>query len=319
MNRKYRKGEENLIGTFGVSGLSAYLLGVIQGYVRGFMGEHRAVKRVLFPITALILVFFIIHLSTSIFPLLKKETEPAVSIAQAAEKEKITSPASEGGAAGKEEKLEEKKTEIGIDKTLDLTAPVIKELHIGDFEVSKVDQPVPVTVSVSAEDDTTPVRQLTYAFLPEGEEIQEDDWMEESTFTMEITKNGVWIVYCKDDAGNIATAERELVVVDSKAPTISISLQNKETWCRENTIYVSAEDSLPVEYRYICTKLGEDSGWLVESSKDVGANGIWAIQVRDAAGNIAEQEIEVSNIDTQAPIIRSITEKTEGETVKNEE
>lgn len=76
MNRKYRKGEANLIGTFGVSGLSAYLLGVIQGYVQGFIGEHRAVKRVLFPITALILVFFIIHLSTPIFPLLKKETEP---------------------------------------------------------------------------------------------------------------------------------------------------------------------------------------------------------------------------------------------------
>ena len=41
--------------------------------------------------------------------------------------------------------------------------------------------------------------------------------------------------------------------------------------------------------------------------------------MQDGAGNIAEQEIMVDNIDNQAPVIRSITEKKEGEAVKNEE
>ena len=134
-------------------------------------------------------------------------------------------------------------------KGLDLTAPVISELQIDDFELSNVDRPVPVTVSVSASDDVTPTRQLDYAFLPEGLEIQEEDWKKEAVFTAEITKNGIWTAYCRDEAGNVATADRELIVVDNKAPTINISLQYKEEWCRQNTIYVSAEDNLPVEYR----------------------------------------------------------------------
>lgn len=116
----------------------------------------------------------------------------------------------------------------------------------------------------------------------------------------------------------MATTDRKLIVVDSKAPVIRLSLQ-KEEWCQKNTIYVSAEDSLPVKYRYICTTSGEDSGWVTESSKAVSANGTWTIQVQDGAGNIAEQEIMVDNIDNQAPVIRSITEKKEGEAVKNEE
>ncbi len=204
-------------------------------------------------------------------------------------------------------------------KGLDLTAPVISELQIDDFEVSNVDRPVPVTVSVSASDDVTPTRQLDYAFLPEGLEIQEEDWKKEAVFTAEITKNGIWTAYCRDEAGNVATADQELIVVDNKAPTINISLQYKEEWCRQNTIYVSAEDNLPVEYRYICTASGKDSGWTSESSKGVDANGTWTVQVRDAVGNTAEQGITVDNIDTRAPVIRSITEKTEGEAVINEE
>lgn len=203
-------------------------------------------------------------------------------------------------------------------KGLDLTAPVIHELHISEFEVSSVDQPVPVTISFAAEDDVTPVRHLSYAFLPEGAEVQEDDWSGDAVLQVEITQNGIWTAYCKDEAGNIAKTDRELIVVDNKAPVISLSLQNKEGWCQGNTIYVSAEDSLPVEYRYLCTISGEDSGWTAASSRQVTVNGIWTVQVRDAAGNIAEQDVTVDNVDNQPPVIRSITEKTEGEAVKNE-
>ncbi len=201
---------------------------------------------------------------------------------------------------------------------LDLKAPEINELHIGEFEVSKVDQPVPVTVSVSAVDNMTPVRQLSYAFLPAGENVKEDDWIDEPIFTAEITENGLWTAYCRDKAGNIATIDQELIVVDSKAPVINLRILVERGWCKKNTIYVSAEDSLPIEYRYINSASGMDSGWTADSSKDVDTNGTWTIQVRDAAGNIAEQEMEVANIDTKAPVIRSITEKKEGEAEEDE-
>lgn len=84
---------------------------------------------------------------------------------------------------------------------------------------------------------------------------------------------------------------------------------DSEDWCTKNVIYVSAEDSLAAEYRYVCPQLGIDTGWTDESSMDVSSNGTWTIMVRDAAGNVAEREIKIDNIDTQAPVIRSITEK----------
>lgn len=200
---------------------------------------------------------------------------------------------------------------------LDQTAPQIMAFTVSNFEVSNVDKVIPVTVTIKAEDDMTPLRQLTYALLPEGEEPKEEDWIDQPVFQADITKNGIWTAYCRDEAGNIAKREQEIIAVDNKAPTIRLILEQEE-WCQDNKIFVSVEDSLSVEYRYFCEETGEDSGWISESSKSVGKNGTWKIQVRDAAGNIAEEEITVDNIDTEAPVIRGIKEKSEGETKSNE-
>lgn len=202
---------------------------------------------------------------------------------------------------------------------VDQTAPQITDFQIGEFEVKNVDQEIPVTVTIRATDDITPSNQLVYAFLPEGKEPEETDWQDKAVFQTEIHQNGVWKAFCRDEAGNISTKEQNIVAVDTKAPTIRLILEEPEGWCRENKIFVSAEDALSVEYRYLCEETGEDSGWIIESSKSVGKNGDWKIQVRDKAGNIAEEVITIDNIDTQGPVIRSISEKSEGETIRNEE
>lgn len=202
----------------------------------------------------------------------------------------------------------------------DQTAPQITDFMISEFEVSSIEKEIPVTVTIKAADDITPLAGLAYAFLPEEEEPQEEDWHKQSVFEAEITKNGVWKAFCRDEAGNIATKEQEIVAVDTKAPTIRLILATKEgAWCKENQIFVSAEDDLSVEYRYLCEETGEDSGWVIESSKSVSQNGDWTIQVRDAAGNVSEEKISVTNIDAQSPVIQRITEKSEGEIIKNEE
>ena len=202
-------------------------------------------------------------------------------------------------------------------KGIDQTAPKISDFRISEFAVSNVDQEIPVTVTIKATDDITTSGRLVYAFLPEEKEPQETDWHEQSVFQTNI-QNGVWKAFCKDEAGNIAAKEQKIVAVDTTAPTIRLILEEREGWCQENRIFVSAEDGLSVEYRYLCEETGEDSGWIIESSKSVEKNGDWKIQVRDAAGNVAEEMISIENIDTQGPVIRNISEKSEGETISNE-
>ena len=204
-------------------------------------------------------------------------------------------------------------------KGVDMMPPQITSLTVDGYEISTVDQIIPVTVTIKAIDEVTPTRQLEYAFLPEGVEVSEAEWMKEASFTVEIDQNGLWTAYVKDESGNIASEGKNLVVVDNKAPEIELHLETQNSWCKENQIYVSAEDALPVQYRYLCEETGEDSGWIDESSKGIRENGTWKIQVQDSIGNVVEQSITIENIDTQSPIIRSIKEKTEKESISNEE
>lgn len=199
---------------------------------------------------------------------------------------------------------------------MDMQAPQIDELDIGSIAVSNVDQPVTIAVRIRAKDDLTPANRLEYAFLPEGQEPKAADWRDESSFEAKVS-NGIWKAYCRDQGGNVATKEQEILVTDTIAPSVKLELENKE-WCTKNRIYVSAEDSLPVEYRYRCKETGEDSGWIKEAVRDVDENGIWNIQVRDAAGNVTEQDITVANIDKQSPVIKGITKKSKGEAGNNE-
>lgn len=204
-------------------------------------------------------------------------------------------------------------------KGVDMTPPQITSLIVDGYEISNVAQTVPVTVAIKAIDEVTPTRQLEYAFLPSGADIQEAEWMQEASFTAEIDKNGIWTAYVKDESGNIASKEQEIVVMDDQPPKIQLHLENQNGWCKENQIYVSAEDALPVQYRYLFEKTGEDSGWIDGSNKIIRENGTWKIQVKDSMGNMAEQTITVDNIDTQAPVINSITEKRGGESISDEE
>ena len=201
----------------------------------------------------------------------------------------------------------------------DTMAPQITDLSVGSFENSAVDEPVAVTISITAEDDVTAYSDLVYAFLPEGEKPQEEDWTGEASFTMDITKNGIWNAYCRDESGNVASKEQEMIVVDNKAPNVSLSLEN-DTWCTENKIIVNAKDAQPVEYCYSCIETEEDSGWIDKNEHITKKNGTWIVKVRDASGNETELEIVIDNIDNKPPVIHAIRKKTEGEgeTISND-
>ena len=337
--------------------LAGYLKGYLSGAAaehKAIKWAYRTAKTAIL-LTVFAVIFMVVSFAPNVWKF-SQDSELIVSVAQAAEEETGADPPEEKveNADKPEEQVSENTVEeteskpeswddslmVPTDQTIrcrigtvsgiplaygivtraaDKTPPQITSLTVDGYEISKVDQTVPVTVTIKAIDDVTPTRQLKYAFLPEGVDIQEAEWTNEAIFTADIDQNGFWMAYVKDERDNIASEGQNLVVVDNKAPEIELHLENLSEWCKENQIYVSAEDALPVQYRYLCEETGEDSGWIDGSSKSIRENGTWKIQVQDSMGNMAEESITIENIDTQPPVIHSIEEKTEKESISNEE
>lgn len=189
----------------------------------------------------------------------------------------------------------------------DEKAPEIINVECSGYEVSNIDRPVVINVSVQAEDNETPYPYLQYAFLPEETEIQESDWKSNPQFEVEIHKNGNWVTYCRDQSGNVTTVVQELIVVDQKAPDMDVKLKNAD-WCVNTRIMVEAQDTLEVKYHYSCPEKEIESGWTEENQYLIEDNGTWIIKVQDAVGNISEQEIRIENIDKEVPVIHGIVE-----------
>lgn len=188
----------------------------------------------------------------------------------------------------------------------DITAPVIEDVSINPYEISNIDQPVTVQVKIEANDNDTPYPYLEYAFLLSGDSPKEGDWNPKADFEVEIHKNGIYIAYVRDQAGNITTSEKEIITVDAKPPQIkSLSLE-KENWCRENKIVIDATDASRLTYCFENKDLDISSNWITQNTFQVTQNGLWSVRVKDAAGNISESEIDVQNIDTEAPTIHGI-------------
>lgn len=194
----------------------------------------------------------------------------------------------------------------------DLQAPNISDVIISPYTVRNVDEAVTITVDIAAEDNETPYPYLEYAFVIADKEPDENDWIKKSSFSIDILKNGIYIAYVRDQSGNLAKKEKEVITVDMKPPVIeAVSLSNAEGWCKSNTIIVKAADAGEIMYRFMCTADSTDSDWITYSEYSVEKNGTWIIQAKDLAGNMSETELVIQNIDKEAPIIKSI--KTIGE------
>jgi hypothetical protein len=196
----------------------------------------------------------------------------------------------------------------------DNNSPVISDVSISDFQITNADVEIPVTVKISAEDDTTPYPLLRYAFVPDGTEPSDDDWHDSGTFDVGIFKNGKWTAYCEDESGNKGTFDKYIIAVDQKAPSLSVRLQkNDDEWCTENVIFADASDTTTVSYSFSCTEQGIDTGWIQDNQFRATMNGIYTVTAMDEAGNTSTEDITVSNIDNQKPVILGIREITEGD------
>lgn len=189
----------------------------------------------------------------------------------------------------------------------DQNPPVISQVDLSDYRISADSDSVEIMVTVLAEDDITPYPMLQYAVLPKGQELTEEDWRNRNCFHHIFDQNGTWVIYCRDQYGNIGSYERDMIVSDHEAPEILSVTLAQEGWQPSNTIQVDAEDVLSVTYSFSCAETGEDSGFIAQNCYEITQNGTWTVRVKDAAGNVSTRQIYVSSIDGQSPIILGIT------------
>lgn len=185
-------------------------------------------------------------------------------------------------------------------------------IQLSDYEISstKIDY-VEIKATILAEDNYSPITKLLYAFKEKEKKVTDEDFKKSNLFDIEVSKNSIWTAYVKDEMGNIGSEDIEIIIIDQKAPVIeSLELKNSENgWYKVNIISVKAKDGTTLKYCYLCEADASDSGWVDESEYEIYQNGLWEVKVKDAAGNESSKEIEVSNVDSQAPIILSVLPK----------
>ncbi len=201
---------------------------------------------------------------------------------------------------------ETKKIDVAATFTgTDQNPPVISQVDFSDYRIG-TEMSAEVTVTIMAEDDITPYPMLQYAVLPKGQELTDEEWGNRNCFKKIFNQNGTWVIYCRDQYGNIGTYEKDIIIGDPDAPEILSVTLEKDGWQTENTICVDAQDVLSLSYQYSCAETGEDSGFITRNTYEIKDNGTWTIRVKDAAGNITSEQLYVSSIDRQSPVINGI-------------
>lgn len=191
----------------------------------------------------------------------------------------------------------------------DTKAPVMENVRT-EYKVSNTDvKSTPVKVFASVSDNYSLPSEIEFAFSKTQSPGKDIQWSDRLPLETEVSENGTYYLLAKDAAGNIGTEKLELITVDMKAPVIEeILVQNESAYMSTNCIEVKAFDKTEMEYCFTLSGQAQQE-WQKEPVYTVNTNGEYTVKVRDMAGNTSEGSINVSNIDTTAPVILSITEK----------
>lgn len=158
-----------------------------------------------------------------------------------------------------------------------------------------------VTVSLEASDDESGLSEASYSF--DGGKT----YSKSSSFT--VSQNTDIAIAVKDKAGNVTNSSISVTNIDKKGPVFSSSLDTQSWTNRPVVISVSARDEgaglASTAYSF------NDLPFDASSTFKASGNGNYNVKVRDSAGNISERVVSVTNIDTTAPVISSITKSTE--------
>ena len=155
--------------------------------------------------------------------------------------------------------------------------------------------------------------QMEYKIIPSGQEISLDgEWtrVEEKSVTVGNLKDGDMVIARLTDGVNVTSGYATANIEDEIRPSIEVT-GNPVEWTNQSvTLTVNAQDN---ESGLQEQAYSFDGGlsWQSENTKvyDKNTSGI-IIQVRDEAGNISSETINIDKIDKDGPVIDIETEAT---------
>ncbi len=168
-------------------------------------------------------------------------------------------------------------------------------------EVNKVDIAKP-TVNIIVSDEWGQTNQITVEATDTQSGVKEILINGESTTTLTVGQNGTYPVKVTDNAGNVFETTATVSKVDVTAPSVTVSVS--EGWGKQATVSVLATDTQSGVKEILLNGVERDTITLTQ-------NGDVAIKVTDNAGNVYEDTISVSNVDTELPVI-SVDEMPSG-------
>ncbi len=156
------------------------------------------------------------------------------------------------------------------------------------------------TATVNAS-DTIGYPEKPYFWMKKTDSFDYDkaDWSSSPDFIT--VENGTYTVYVRDKAGNYASQDVVISKIDHDAPEID-SVDILLDADKNVLISVNASDDTDMAY---CINGGT---WQTEASFQIAEDGIYKIQVKDAAGNISKattQYIDIAVIKGESPVLSS--------------
>ena len=119
---------------------------------------------------------------------------------------------------------------------------------------------------------------------------------------IEIKQNGKYVIYARDNVGNVSSTNIIVTQIDNTPPEISFEESGKnENYLKSITYIIKATD----EQSGLATEPYSWDGktWTSNAEKTITENGTYVVYVKDALGNINSKTININKIDNTPPEI----------------
>ncbi len=161
-----------------------------------------------------------------------------------------------------------------------------------------------VKITINATDDLSGVKE--YQFEENG------TWQSSNSYTY--TKDGIYSIKVKDNALNITTDEKMIIVkIDTDSPSVLNIEGNVSEWTNQDvTLIVSSIDTGAGIKEY---SFDEGTTWQEQNSKTFSENQIVSVQIKDNVDNITDPVIvNIEKIDKNLPQIQNVSGNSVEET-----